>query len=136
MVVVIASMALTPLAVDLALKIAGPSLDLSSLSDAPEDQMLTTVDEGDFFDSGSWDVSSADSGDFVNLADLTADLRVADGKADVARGETSDSCDSAGDIEEAEACEVATDIDAQRRSAGVSRSGKHADGVPGGSEVK
>ena len=135
-VVVIASMALTPLAVDLALKIAGPSLDLSSLSDAPEDQMLTTVDEGDFFDSGSWDVSSADSGDFVNLADLTADLRVADGKADVARGETSDSCDWAGDIEEAEACEVASDIDAQRRSAGVSRSGKNADVVPGGIEVK
>ena len=135
-VVVIASMALTPLAVDLALKIAGPSLDLSSLSDAPEDQMLTTVDEGDFFDSGSWDVSSADSGDFVNLADLTADLRVADGKADVARGETSDSCDWAGDSEEAEACEVASDIDAQRRSAGVSRSGKNADVVPGGIEVK
>lgn len=51
-VVVISSMALTPLAVDLALKIAGPELDLSSCEDEPVDQLLTTVDEADgTFDS-------------------------------------------------------------------------------------
>ena len=131
-VVVIASMALTPLAVDLAIKIAGPSLDLSSLSDAPEDQLLTTVDEGDFFDSGSWDVSSADSADFVNLADLTTDLREADGKASVT-SPASDSCDWAEGSEEAEACEVAMDIDAQRQSPRAKRAG--AD-VETGIEVK
>ena len=92
--------------------------------------MLTTVDEGDFFDSGSWDASSADSADFVNLADLTADLRVADGKATVASDSASDSCDWAGDTEEAKACEVASDIHAQRKNARA-RSVDDADVVEG-----
>ena len=49
MVVVISSMALTPVAVELALKIAGPTLDLSNCEDTPTDQMLTTIDEADGF---------------------------------------------------------------------------------------
>jgi hypothetical protein len=48
-VVVISSMALTPVAVELALKIAGPTLDLSNCEDTPTDQMLTTIDEADGF---------------------------------------------------------------------------------------
>ena len=70
--------------------------------------------------AGGASTSSADSADFVNLADLTADLRVADGKATVAAS-ASDSCDWAGDTEEAEACEVASDIDAQRKNVRASR---------------
>ena len=66
----------------------------------------------------------------MNLADLTADLRVADGKATVASDSASDSCDWAGDTEEVKACEVASDIDAQRKNARA-RSVDDADVVEG-----
>ena len=69
---------------------------------------------------------------FLNLADLTTDLREADGKASVT-SPASDSCDWAEGSEEAEACEVAMDIDAQRQSPRAKRAG--AD-VETGIEVK
>ena len=127
----IASMALTPLAVDLAIKIGAEPGPEQSVGRARGPD-AHHGGRGDFFDSGSWDVSSADSADFVNLADLTTDLREADGKASVT-SPAPDSCDWAEGSEEAEACEVAMDIDAQRRCPRAERAG--AD-VETGIEVK
>jgi hypothetical protein len=131
-VVVISSMALTPLAVDLALKIAGPTLDLSSCEEEPSDQMLTTVDEADGFGvSSSWDVSSAESVDFASRSELASETRTADGET---VGSPQDMCAEWVESEEdADACQVAFDIESRRARVGA---GSNDGGVVEGIEVK
>lgn len=122
-VVVISSMALTPVAVDLALKIAGPSLDLSNCEDEPKDQLLTTIDEADGFGGSAdfFDMSGSGSGsgsqDWVKLSDLSDDLREKGGASVVKDSASENKCGEwASDAEEQEACDVAFDIQTTRRS--------------------